>query len=363
MTNQPEAAYNNKGATRATDPQTSSYSRDFRRQIIQRKKEKIVSFQKAFGARIVLLALIATGSLSGAGYAQVTIVTEKPRSPSAVAAGNNLYCAGYIQAGAISTGNRIIGGQDEADKYNYAQNDFLYINMGNSKGVNVGDIFAVVRPRGEVKSKWSKKDNLGFYVQEVGALEVVDVKQEVAVARVKTSCDTFLLGDLVQLVASRTSPLRETLPPLDRFADTTGKARGRILLARDGHEMITRDQIAFVDIGADENARVGDRLTIFRPLPKGNIFTMPERESVRSKNDGFASDEYKGGKFSNQSGRKSGENADGIEISTERAKKGRPFLRKVVGEAVILNVKEKTATILITRTAQEIHTGDYVEIQ
>jgi hypothetical protein len=30
---------------------------------------------------------------------------------------------------------------------------------------------------------------------------------------------------------------------------------------------------------------------------------------------------------------------------------------------VILNVKERTATALITRNAQEIHTGDWVEVQ
>lgn len=297
------------------------------------------------------------------GLATAQTVIEKAKSPMAVATGNNLYCAGYIQSSAISTGNRIIGGQDEADQYNYSQNDFLYINMGNNKGVNVGDVFAVVRPRGAVKSKWSAKNDLGFYVQEVGALEVIDVKQEVSVARIKVSCDSFLLGDLVQLVEQRTSPIYEKRPPLNRFADSTGKARGRILLARDGHEMITRDQIAYVDLGADENVRVGDRLTIFRPLPKGNIFTMPEGEMVTSRDYGFASEEYKGGKFSNQSSRKSGEKADGQEVTTERAKKGRPFLRKVVGEAIVLNVKEKTATIVITRTGQEIHTGDWVEIQ
>ncbi|MEO6654698.1 MAG: hypothetical protein ABIO36_01305, partial [Pyrinomonadaceae bacterium] len=66
----------------------------------------------------------------------------------------------------------------------------------------------------------------------------------------------------------------------------------------------------------------------------------------------------------NQSGRKSGDKAEGQEVTTSRAKKGRPSdLRKVVGEAVVLNVKEKTATIVITRTGQEIHTGDWVEIQ
>jgi hypothetical protein len=45
-------------------------------------------------------------------------------------------------------------------------------------------------------------------------------------------------------------------------------------------------------------------------------------------------------------------------------KKRRPDdLRKVVGEMVILNVQQRTATAIITRTAQEVHTGDHVELQ
>ncbi len=309
---------------------------------------------KSYVARLLFVSMAAI-TFSIAAFAQ----SEMP-----VAGQNNLYCAGFIQHGAMSTGNKIIGGQDEADKYNYSQNDFLYINMGLDKGVKVGDIFAVVRPRGAVKSKWSKKSDIGFYVQEVGALEVIDVKQTVAVTRVKTSCDSFLLGDLVQLVAQRNSPIYERQPPLNRFADSSGKARGRILMSRDGAEMLSRDFIAYVDIGADENIRVGDRLTIFRPLEKGNpLNSHPGDEEVTSRDYGFQSDVYKGGKFSNQSGRKSGDKADGKEVTTSAAKSGRPDLRKVVGEAIVLNVKEKTATVVIVRTGQEIHTGDWVEIQ
>ncbi len=293
---------------------------------------------------------------------QVTL-SEKPKPTQAIAGRNNLYCAGYIQSNAISTANKIIGGQDEADKFIYAQNDFLYINMGNDKGVNVGDVFAVVRPRGAVKSKWTKKD-VGFYVQEVGAVEVVNVKREVSVVRVKTSCDNFLLGDLVEIVPIRTSPVVEPLSPLNRFGDPSGKAMGRILMGRDSHEMLTRDQIAYVDLGADENVRVGDRLTVFRPLAKGNLFLNSDREGVTSRDYGFESEVYKGGKFSNQSARKMGDKAEGREVRTQDVRRDRPTdLRKVVGEAVVLNVKERTATIVITRTGQEIHTGDWVEIQ
>jgi len=35
----------------------------------------------------------------------------------------------------------------------------------------------------------------------------------------------------------------------------------------------------------------------------------------------------------------------------------------VVGELVILNVKERTATAVVVRTGQEIHTGDWVQVQ
>jgi hypothetical protein len=325
-----------------------------------------VSFQKTFIARIVLFSFMTCVFVSSA-FAQSnqpTLLINKTNRQVPIAAGNNLYCAGYIQSSAISTGNKIIGGQDEADQYTYSQNDFLYINMGQNKGVNVGDMFAVVRPRGEVKSKWSNKTDLGFYVQEVGALEVVKVKAEVSAVRVKSSCDSFLLGDLVQLVEQRTSPLFEHRPAMDIFGDPSGKATGRILMSRDGAEALARDFIAYVDLGSDDNVRVGDRLTIFRPLGKGNLFKNPENESVSSRDYGFESDVYKGGKFSNQSGRKSGDKASGQEVTTARAKEGRPtWLRKVVGEAVVLNVKERTATVVITRNSQEIHTGDWVEIQ
>jgi hypothetical protein len=301
--------------------------------------------------------------LGAAAQTRPPIVIET-HGPLTVAAGNNLYCAGYIQTSGISDSNQIIGATDEADKYNYAHNDFMYINMGANKGVGVGDIFAVVRPHAQVKSKWSHKDDLGFYVQELGALEVVSVKANYSVARVKVSCDSFLLGDLVQLVEQRSSPIFEPRPPLDLFADPSGKATGRILMSRDGAEVLTRDYIAYVDLGADNNVKIGDRLTIFRPLGKGNPYNPPDNEAATARDYGFDSEKYKGGKFSNQAPRKSGSHAGGHEMAIDEVKSGRPAgLRKITGEAVVLNVKEKTATVVITRTASEIHTGDYVELQ
>jgi hypothetical protein len=153
-------------------------------------------------------------------------------------------------------------------------------------------------------------------------------------------------------------------PSLDLFGDPSGKASGYIFMARDNQEILARDQIVYVDLGHEDNVQTGDYLTIFRRLGKGNL-KMPEHdESVSARSYGYESLQYRGGKFSNQAARKSGDKADGRVVTTEKAKDDRPDnLRKVVGEGMVVNVKERTATVVITRNAQEIHTGDWVEVQ
>ena len=84
-----------------------------------------MNFQKLFNYRIVLSGLMLT-AFSAIGMAQSPSMKMESDKPWSVAVGNNLYCAGYIQSSAISDGNKIIGALDEADKYNFGQNDFLF---------------------------------------------------------------------------------------------------------------------------------------------------------------------------------------------------------------------------------------------
>jgi len=339
-------------------------------QIQPSSKENNVSFQKfyktSFGTLFFVLVILTAQSAAQNPRTTPTprlIITQDDRKIP-VAGNNNLYCAGYVETGEVNTADEIVGAVDEQEQNIYAQGDNVYISMGANRGVKVGDVFSVIRPRGRVETRWSKKNNLGFYVQEVGAVEVINVKAEVSVARVVSSCDNLLLGDLLQQTPVRTSPLFEKRPMLNVFAGTTGKAFGRIFMARDGRELLGREQIVYIDLGTEDSVKVGDYLTIYRQLGKGNLFENDEDESVSAREEGFQSDVYRGGKFSNQAPRKSGSKANGRIIKTEDAKEGRQKkLRKVVGELVILNVKEKTATAVITRTAQEIHTGDRVELQ
>ncbi len=319
-------------------------------------------FKKSFG--VLLLGVLVFSAAVVAQDRKATLVVGDEKREMPLAGPNNLYCAGYVQTEPVDTSAKIVGADNEQEQYTFAQGDNLYVNVGANKGAKVGDMFAVVRPRGQVETRWTKKGDLGYYVQEVGALEVVKVKAEVSVVRVKTSCDNLLFGDLLQPIQPRTSPMSMQRPALDVFGDPSGKAMGRIFLARDMRELIGREQIVYIDLGAEDGVKSGDYLTIFRPLGKGGVTPYSQKENMSSRDEGFQSDEFRGGKFSNQAPRKTGNLAQGRVVTTEKAKMDRPSdLRKIVGEMVILSVQGKTATAMVVRAAQEIHTGDWVEMQ
>lgn len=295
------------------------------------------------------LFLLSVAALSTSAFAQSTKTL------------NNLYCGGYVQTSPINTTNFVVGAEFESDKHTFTQGEKLVIKGGNYQ---VGDQLSVVRPKGRVETRWTKKGNLGFYVQELGVVEIVKVKSDVSIAMIKNSCDNFLLGDLVLPMPQRSMPEMKERTPLDVFGDPNGKATGRIFMARDNLEMLSSEQVVYVDLGADDNVKVGDYLTIYRPLGTGNIVDRIYSESMSARDEGYQSNEYRGGKFSNQAPRKKGDLARSKKMTSEDARSNRPTnMRQVVGEMIILNVKEKTATAIITRTTHEVHTGDFVEVQ
>lgn len=257
-----------------------------------------MNFQKYTLRKISVLWLIIF-TFSAVLFAQNT-----PERNNSVARNNNLYCAGFIQSAPVNTGYKVVGAE-EADQNIFAQGDNLVVNFGANRGAKVGDMYSVIRPRGKVQSRWTDKKNLGFYVQEVGAVEIVEVKDKFSIAQIRTSCDNMVLGDLLTPVPSRESLTSQQRPMLDAFAESSGKVSGRVVMARDGQEIVAANQIVFVDLGSEDNVQVGNYLTVYR--------------------------------------------SQGI--------------RRVVGELVILNVREKTATAMVVQTMREVHTGDYVELQ
>ena len=300
-----------------------------------------------------------------------SVIMPEIKSAPAVAGYTDVYCAGFIQYVPAPIHPEIVGGEQEQERRSYSEGNYVFVNAGAQQGMKVGQEFQIVRPRGAMSSKFTSKHGwLGVYMQELGRLRLINVKDKVSVAQITQSCDTILLGDLLREVNNRVSPTQRAEANLDRFAEPTGKQRGRIVMATSGREMVTTRHIVYIDLGAEDNVKAGDYLTIYRPVGTGNLTRVENEEIARARSAGFESERYAGGKFSGQAQRtKDYSSAPGLffrneTMTTHEIKRRRPAVpRKVVGELVILTVQTRTATAVITRVAQEVHTGDFVELQ
>lgn len=297
---------------------------------------------------------------------RLAVVYPESRLPASVAHRTEVICGGFIEQNVTAAQGQIVGAEQERERNVFAQGDLVFIDAGAQSGVKVGQEFSVVRPRGQFNSKFSHKNgSLGVYTQEIGVLRVVRVRDRVSVAEVALSCGEMLLGDQLRPVQNRDIPAGRSAGNLDHFAEPTGKQIGRIVLSRDGRETVSRDEVVFLDLGAEDNIKVGDYLTVFRPEGHGTIVENGDEIAVNYRS-GNQSDEFRGGGFSNQSQRV--KDADGSKlgktVKSPSIKSHRPPVpRQVVGEVVVLRVEGRTATAIVTRSTREVHTGDAVELQ
>jgi hypothetical protein len=302
------------------------------------------------------------------------LIAPPAKSPLQVAGRTTLYCAGYIQLQRLPEMPEIVGAVEEQEQRMFADGDIVYLNAGSGQGIQEGQEFHIIRPRGDVKGVHrQKKGFLGTYIQEVGQLQVFKVRANTSAARITSSCgDMVQLGDLLRSMPDRDSPVQRMDTALDVFAEPTGKQTGRLMMAKDSREMVTSNDVVYIDLGVEDNVKPGDYLTIYRPLGTGTVTRVDSEEHARSRASGFQSNRYRGGGVGSQAKRAKDEtafvDADGRyrykPVTTREIKRNRPLMpRKIVGEMVILDVQTRTATAIITRVVGEVHTGDWVEIQ
>lgn len=329
-------------------------------------------YLKALFSLVCLLALpFTTNAQSPTTTPQV--VLPGPEQPRPVVGKSSLYCAGDIRLQRLPQMPEIVGAEEEQEQRKFSDRDVVYLNAGSQQGIKEGQSFQIIRPRGDVKGVHKQKFGfLGTYVQDVGQLQVFKVFENTSAALITFSCDMILLGDLLSPIPGRESPLQRAEENFDRFAEPSGKQTGRLMMAKDSREMVTRNDIVYIDLGSEDQVKRGDYLTIYRPLGTGNITRVDNEEMARGRATGFQSERFRGGGFSSQASRAKDStglvDAEGRyryrPITTREVRRNRPLMpRKIVGEMVILDVQTRTATAIITRVVAEVHTGDWVEIQ
>ncbi len=255
-------------------------------------------------------ALIAFSSLLFAQPAG-----ETPRPPSY----SQAYCSGFISESQPPAIGNVVGAEEGSKKNDLSDGDLVYLGNGPVSSATVGAEYFVVRPLRKLKG-------IGTLFQDVGHVKVVDLHDNVAVARIVFNCVEMNVGDWV--VTSQARPMPMVPPPtvVDQLAHASGKAEGSIIASKRDVVQLGQGQIAYLDVGTNKGIEPGSVLRIFRLSYRGSI------------NDYNRSQVKKYAKTSN-------------------------FPRQILGECVVLQAEPNTAVALITSSLEEINIGDRVELK
>jgi LysM repeat protein len=242
------------------------------------------------------------------------IAPEKPTYPIAVDV--DLYCSGYITPELKILPMRIIGNEENKLKIALATNDVVYLNQGEAEGISPGDEFTIVHRVREVHHPITYKE-LGDYVTQMGRIKVVATQEHTSTAQITYACDRTLVDDVLIPFEPREVPVFIEMPPVDRYSTEGPNAKGYIVFAKDDLTSLGMGHEVQIDLGAKDGIAMGTRLILYR-------HHKSDYEQL-----GFEQD----------------------------------LPRKVLGEMIVYNVQDNTATGRIIQSYHYAEVGDQVEVR
>ncbi|MFQ3580373.1 MAG: hypothetical protein SNJ62_11545 [Chloracidobacterium sp.] len=300
------------------------------------------------------LALTALVTVGGFAEAQNPAETTVPRSVMSEAM---RVCAGYIGA-EVPEDLQIVGSEKEAYVREFSQGDLVYINRGRDANLQTGAEYQIIRNIGPVRDLQDRQRVLGTLVQELGVLRITEVRDTSSTGEITLICTgTVNLGDVLIPYERRPIPKVRTYRPLSVVGAPTGRATGQILASQMSREQLVRNDVVYVNIGADNGIKVGDYLTVYRPLASDPVSRFRDDRVGQRRSNGFPSDRFR--TRDNSSIASSNKGYPQVAERTPRSE----LPRTLVGEIIIIRTEANTAVGVLTRTTREAVIGDRVELQ
>jgi outer membrane protein OmpA-like peptidoglycan-associated protein len=255
---------------------------------------------------------------------------------------NDMYCSGYISSERISERLYVVAGANSPDQVRYAGGaDTIFIH---GQGMKQGERYQIVRHVKDpnhyelFRGQKSAIKNAGETYFELGYVKVVDVQKETGIAVPELSCADFVPGDLAIPFVEREKPVFRQVS-LDPFAAPNGKTVGRILMAKDFDSFIGTKHKVYINFGTDKGLKPGDYLKATRTFS----YTYHDPEAGLSL--------------------RASENED-TQVKGKKLQKddvsGLP--RRTLGDMIVLQVHQRSATAMVLTALQDIHVGDGVEL-
>jgi hypothetical protein len=221
----------------------------------------------------------------------------------------SLQCADYVVQDGEDHSLRLLGGEHGADKELMTAGDVVYLNKGSNSGIKPGDLFSTHHVAYPLRRPGDGK-KLGTKINTTGWLKVILVQENTSTGVVEQSCSDIHPGDYLKTFEKVQVPMVLPTLPADRLTPPSGKLSRTVVDLQHDLAIVSAGQMVLIDAGSEDGVAPGAVFSVFRT-------TFPDV----------------------------------------------PTPRRVVGEATVIAVHERTALAKLTYTAVEVMVGDKVELR
>jgi len=285
---------------------------------------------------------------AGTVVSSANFPTERMATPTY----SDIYCAGFVTRTPVPDANFIAGGLDTPNTTKYGRSELVYLT---GKGYEAGKRYSIVRAvrdpnRYEVyPGQFTQLQSMGQPYAELGTIRVVDTRSKSAIAQIEMSCGPMMPGDVVTSFVEKASipdhgPLR-----FDRFVPSSGKATGRIVMAKDFDTELGTGMKVYMNLGANQGIKPGDYLRAVRSY-EADLHDATDSLSFKAS----TADDTQVKPPAIEPTMLNRTNGPAIHVAD--------LPRRAVGEIVILSATPTTSTGMIVFALEDMHIGDVVEM-
>ena len=171
------------------------------------------------------------------------------------------FAAGSIRLSVPQVGvvNVITGdNQTVGDRMILGRNDVFYLRLKNPSEVAVGDLFTVYKRTRKVFHP-ATGQYMGYLVNRLAVLQVVQVDKELTTARAVRAYGTVAPGDPVEKFSMSTSDEAASAPASDDVSGMVVEFQADM-----GLTLVAQRNIVYLDRGSEDGLKAGDRMDLVR---------------------------------------------------------------------------------------------------
>ena len=286
------------------------------------------------------VALLLGAAACMAQEAQVD--NQQPAGPPDHPWKSSVYCSGFYTSDKVSDDLRLVTGEQSNYKIAFVYGDLVYLSKGSNQGVKEGDSFSVVRQENDpLRVQWFKwQDKLtnamGSHYSDLGQVTVIKTETNTSIAKVSFSCAFMQRGDLVLPYSERPSGPFKDPSTFDILAPSSGKPKAMIVQGKNAAQMSGQWSTVYVNLGTKQGVKVGDYFRVFR-YQGTRAETIPQQKDYHERLYGFG--------------------------SNPKHYEWNDLPREILGEGIVLNASQNSATVMLTASRSEIMVGDYAELE